>query len=52
MFYLQQQYFAIIQEDQVFEDVPPDILTDLILEGQAEDLTAKKACMVQGLPGG
>jgi hypothetical protein len=32
--------------------VPPDTLTDLILEGQAQDHTAKEAGKALGLPGG
>ncbi len=51
-FCLRQLYAAATQEDQTFEDVLPDTLTDLILEGQAEDHTVKEACMMLGLPGG
>ncbi len=51
-FRLRQLYAAAVQEDQIFKDVPPDTLADLILEGQAEDHTAKEACTALGLPGG
>jgi hypothetical protein len=51
-FRLWQLYAAAFQEDQIFEDVPPDALYDLILEGLAEDHTAKEARTALGLPGG
>jgi transposase InsO family protein len=51
-FCLWQLYAAAVQEDQIFEDVPPDALYDLILEGLAEDHTAKEARTALGLPGG
>ncbi len=51
-FRLRQLYAAALQEDQIFEDVPPDTLCDLIQEGLAEDHTAKKARTALGLPGG
>jgi hypothetical protein len=51
-FYLWQLYAATVQEDQIFKDLLPDTLADLILEGQAEDHTAKEARTALGLPGG
>jgi hypothetical protein len=51
-FRLRQLYAAAVQEDQIFEDVPPDALYDLILEGLAEDHTAKETRTALGLPGG
>jgi hypothetical protein len=51
-FCLWQLYAAAVQEDQIFEDVPPETLADLIIEGQAEDHIAKEARTVLGLPGG
>ncbi len=49
-FCIRQLYAAAIQEDQIFEDVPPDALYDLIQEGFAEDHTAKEAHTALGLP--
>jgi hypothetical protein len=51
-FYLWQLYAAVVQEDQMFEDVPHDSLLDLICEGLAKDYTAKEARTALGLPGG
>jgi hypothetical protein len=51
-FHLRHLYAAAVQDDQIFKDMPPDILTHLILEGQAEDHTAKEARTALGLPGG
>ncbi len=51
-FRLQRLYAAIVQENQVFNDAPSNTLTDLILEGQAEDHTAKEARTELGLPRG
>ncbi len=50
-FCLRQLYAAAVQEDQIFEDVPHDALYDLILEGLADDHTAKEARTALGLPG-
>jgi hypothetical protein len=52
MFRLRQLYAAAVQEDQIFEDLPPDSLLDLIREGLAEDYTAKEARTALGLLGG
>jgi hypothetical protein len=51
-FCIRQLYAAAVQEDQIFEDVPPDALYDLIQEGLAEDHTAKEARTALGLPSG
>jgi hypothetical protein len=51
-FHLRQLYAIAVQKDQIFEDMPPDTLADLILEGQAEDHTMKEACTALGLPRG
>ncbi len=52
MFHLWQLYTAAVQEDQIFEDVPPDTLCNLIQEGLAEDHTTKEARTALGLPRG
>jgi hypothetical protein len=48
-FHLRQLYAAVVQEDQIFEDMPPDSLLNLICEGLAEDYTAKEARTALGL---
>jgi hypothetical protein len=48
-FCLWQLYAAAVQEDQIFEDVPPNTVADLILEDQAEDHTRMEACTALGL---
>jgi hypothetical protein len=52
MFRLWQLYAAAVQVDQIFKDVPPDSLLNLIREGLAEDYTAKEARTALGLLGG
>jgi hypothetical protein len=49
-FCLQQLYAAAVQADQIFEDVPPTTLTNLILEGEAEDHTTKEARTALSIP--
>jgi hypothetical protein len=49
-FRLRQLCAAAVKEDQIFEDVPPNALYDLILEGLAEDRTAKVARTAHGPP--
>jgi hypothetical protein len=50
-FCLWQLYGVTVQEDEIFENVPRDSLADLILKGQADDFTMKKARTALGLPG-
>jgi hypothetical protein len=52
MFHFWQLYGDTVQQDLIFKVVPPDTLANLILEGQAEDLTAKEAHTALGLPRG
>jgi hypothetical protein len=52
VFCLRQLYAVAVYEDQIFEDMPPDALHDLILAGLAEDHTAKEARIAPSLPGG
>ncbi len=40
-FGLQQLYVATIQDNEIFEGVPPDTLANLIQQGQAENYTIK-----------
>jgi hypothetical protein len=49
-FRFRQLYAITVQEDNIFENVPPDTIADLILEGLAEDHTAKGVCLALGLP--
>jgi hypothetical protein len=51
MFRLQQLYAAAVAEDEAFEEVPPDMLRDLIRESLKEDLIAREARTALGLPG-
>jgi hypothetical protein len=51
-FRLRQLYTAAVQEDLIFEDVPPNTLCDLVQEGLAEDHTAKETRTALGLPRG
>jgi hypothetical protein len=51
-FCFRELYAAVVQEDQIFEDVPQDTLAELILQNQAEDHTTKKTHMALSFTGG
>ncbi len=51
-FRLRQLYAATLQKNVIFEDMPPNTLTDFILEYEAEDHTVKEARMALGLSRG
>jgi hypothetical protein len=51
-FCLQQLYATAVQENRNFKDVPLNNLTNLIIKGQAENHTARKACTALSLPEG
>ncbi len=42
-FRLRQLYTTTIHEDKILRDMPPDALTNLILEGQVEEHIPKEA---------
>ncbi len=52
MFRLRQLYAAAVAEDEAFEEVPLDMLGDLIRESLKEDPIAWEARIALGLPGG
>jgi hypothetical protein len=51
-FHLWQLYAAAVQEDHISEDVSPETLVNLVVEGQAKNNTTKEVYTVLGCPGG